>query len=70
MKRIIAATLFTAFASAAFAQQAAIPTGNYVFVEEGATPPAGYAPLVPNYKWENGRFVRDGALYQSLHSDD
>jgi hypothetical protein len=69
-QRIIAAAFLTAVASAAFAQEAANPAGNFVIVQEGETPPAGYAPLVPSYKWENGRFVRDGEAYQSLHSDD
>jgi hypothetical protein len=68
--RIIAAAFLTAFAGTAFAQAAANPPGNYVIVEEGETPPAGFAPLVPNYKWEDGRFVRDGEVYQSLHGDD
>jgi hypothetical protein len=71
MKRsLIAAAFVTAFASTAFAQETANGSGNYVIVEEGETPPAGYAPLVPSYKWEDGRFVRDGEVYQSLHSDD
>lgn len=70
MKRFIAAAFLTAFAGAALAQQAANSTGNYIFVEEGAVPPAGYAPLVPSYEWKAGRFVRNGEVYQSLHSDD
>jgi len=68
---IITAAFLTAFAGAAFAQEAAHPNGaQYIIVEEGEAPPAGFAPLVPNYKWEGGRFVRDGEVYQSLHSDD
>jgi hypothetical protein len=68
--RIIAAAFLTAFAGAAFAQEVANPTADFIVVEEGAAPPAGYAPVVPSYKWENGRFVRDGELYQSLHNGD
>lgn len=67
-QRIIAAAFLTAFASAAFAQEAASSDAQYVIVEKGDAPPAGYAPVVPSYKWENGRFVRDGELFQSLHS--
>jgi hypothetical protein len=69
--RIIAAALLTAFAGTAFAQEAAHPNGaQYIIVEEGEAPPAGYAPLVPSYEWENGRFVRNGEVYQSLHDGD
>jgi hypothetical protein len=63
-QRIIAAAFLTAFAGAAFAQEAASPTADFVIVEEGD------AAVVPSYKWENGRFVRDGELYQSLHNGD
>jgi hypothetical protein len=69
-QRIIAAAFLTAFAGAAFAQEAASPTADFVIVEEGDAPPVGYAAVVPSYKWENGRFVRDGELYQSLHNGD
>jgi hypothetical protein len=70
MKRIIAAAFLIAVASAAFAQQAATPVGRYVIVTEGETPPAGYVPLVPSYEFKDGRFVRNGEVYESLHSDD
>ena len=66
MKRIIAAAFLAAVASAAFAQRAATPIGKYVLVEEGAKPPAGYVLLVPSYEWKDGRFVRNGTVYQSL----
>jgi hypothetical protein len=69
-QRIIAAAFLTAFAGSALAQEAANPVGDFVIVKEGETPPAGYAPFVPNYKWEDGRFVRDGEVYQSLHGGD
>jgi hypothetical protein len=67
MKRIITAAFLTAVAGVAFAQQAANPAGKYVIIEEGATPPTGYAPLVPSYQFKDGRFVRNGELFQSLH---
>lgn len=67
MKPIIVAAFLTAFASAAFAQKAVDPIGRYVLVEEGQTPPAGYAPLVPSYEWKDGRFVRNGEVYKSLN---
>ena len=67
MKRLIAAALLGAVASAAFAQQAVEPVGRYVIVEEGQVPPPYYVPHVPSYEWKDGRFVRNGQLYQSLH---
>lgn len=67
MNRIITAAFLMAIAGAALAQQAAFPAGKYVLVEEGATPPVGYAPLVPSYEFRDGRLVRNGELYQSLH---
>lgn len=63
MKRFIAAALLTAVASSAFAD----PLGRTVLVQDGETPPAGYAPLVPSYEWKNGRFVRNGEVYKSLN---
>ena len=66
MKRTIATAFLAAVTSAASAQQAATPIGRYVLVEEGATPPAGYLLLVPSYEWKDGRFVRNGTVYQSL----
>ena len=62
MKRIIATVFLTALASAAFAD----PLGRYVLVEEGQTPPAGYATHTPSYDWKDGRFVRNGTVYKSL----
>jgi hypothetical protein len=67
MKRLIAAAFLTAFASAAFAQQTLDPIGRYVLVKEGETPPVGYAPLVPSYEFKDGRLVRNGDVYKSLH---
>lgn len=69
-QRIIAAAFLATFASAAFAQAPANPASDFVVVQEGETPPAGFVPLVPNYKWEDGRFVRDGEVHQSLHAGD
>ena len=69
-QRIIAAAVLAILAGAAFAQQTPNPAGDFVIIKDGETPPSGYAPLVPSYKWENGRFVRDGQVYQSLHSSD
>jgi hypothetical protein len=67
MKRIIVAALLTAVAGTAFAQQAVDPIGRYVIVQDGETPPAGFAPHVPSYEWKGGRFVRNGELYKSLN---
>jgi hypothetical protein len=69
-QRIIAAAFLTAFAAAAFAQETASANAEYIIVENGDAPPVGYAPVVPSYKWENGRFVQDGELYQSLHDGE
>lgn len=67
MKRLIAAAFVTAVASVAFAQQAAADAlGRYVLVEDGQTPPSGYATHVPSYEWKDGRFVRNGTVYKSL----
>lgn len=38
-----------------------------VIVESAEACPAGYAPSVPSYRLEDGRFVRDGYLCESLH---
>ena len=67
MKRIIAAAFLTACASGAFAQKAVDPLGRYVIVQEGEIPPAGYALHVPYYELRDGRFVRNGDVYMSLH---
>lgn len=69
-QRIIAAAFLATFATAALAQEVANPVGDFIIVQEGDTPPAGYSSFVPNYKWEDGRFVRDGSVYQSLHAGD
>jgi hypothetical protein len=66
MKRLIAAAFVAALA--AFAQQAAAEAlGRYITLPDGETPPAGYVPHVPSYEWKDGRFVRNGQVYQSLH---
>jgi hypothetical protein len=68
MKRIIAAAFVAVLASAAFAQQAAADAlGRYITLEDGDNPPAGYVPHVPSYEWKDGRFVRNGQVYKSLH---
>jgi hypothetical protein len=67
MKRLIAAVFLTALASTALGQKAVDPLGRYVLVEEGQTPPVGYAPYVPSYEYKDGRFVRNGEVYKSLH---
>ena len=38
-----------------------------VIVESDQACPAGTAPSVPSYSWDDGRFVRDGYLCESLY---
>ena len=39
-----------------------------VIVESGQACPAGTARSVPSYSWEDGRFVQDGYLCESLYT--
>lgn len=38
-----------------------------VFADSAEACPAGYTELVPSYRWEDGRFVRDGVVCESLY---
>jgi hypothetical protein len=38
-----------------------------VFADSAEACPAGTAPAVPSYSWEDGRFVQEGWLCESLY---
>ena len=59
--RTLVAVLLTGAAFSAWAQDAD------VIVESNEACPAGTAPSVPSYAWEDGRLVRDGYLCESLY---
>lgn len=64
-KGIIAGLFLAGFATAASAQ-----LGTYretVTVKDADSCPAGTAAYVPSYEWEDGRFVRNGWVCESLY---
>jgi len=65
MKRIIAALFLAAIASASFAQ--AVGNSGEPHVASPQDCPAG-TTTSPYYKWQDGRFVRDGWICQRIRS--
>lgn len=63
MKRTIAALFLAAFATVSFAQED-------VTVANADSCPAGTFASVPSYAWQDGGFVRDGWLCESLDQRD
>ena len=37
-----------------------------VYADSAEACPAGYSESVPSFRWEDGRFVRDGVLCESF----
>jgi len=77
MKRIIAALLLASITGAALAQatESSGPTSPYaedqdLIVKDRDSCPAGYYPSVPSYAWQNGGFVQNGYLCESLYKND
>jgi hypothetical protein len=65
MKRIIAALFVAAFATASFAQ-APHGLGRAAVADPQDCPP-GTTSVHPNYKWQDGRFLRDGWVCEVIH---
>ena len=75
-KHLIAALLLAGITGAAFAQATDPygPTSPYaedqdLIVKDRDSCPAGYHPSVPSYAWQNGGFVQNGYLCESLYKD-
>lgn len=68
MKRyVIAAFLLAGSAGASFAQAAAPADFETYVVDNADSCPAGTYASVPSYEWQDGRFVRNGWLCESLY---
>jgi hypothetical protein len=65
MKKGIAAFFLAGFATASFAQVAAY--SDSVTVDNAAACPAGTYASTPSYEWQDGRFVRNGWVCESLY---
>jgi hypothetical protein len=59
--RTLVAAILAGVAVSASAQDAD------VFVDSAEACPGGTFPSVPSYHWQDGRFVRDGWLCESLY---
>lgn len=77
-QRIVAALFLAGFATASLAQGAAQSTPQVssnsefdtVTVQDANTCPAGFYASVPSYEWQNGHFVRNGWVCDSLDRQD
>ena len=64
-ERIIAALFLAGFATASFGQIAAY--SETVTVKDAESCPPGTAASVPSYERQDGRFVRNGWVCESLY---
>ena len=66
MKRILAALSLSLLANASFAQSA--EGYGLTRVDDPRDCPAGATTVHPNYKWQEGRIVRDGWTCQKVYA--
>ena len=77
-QRMIAALFLAGFTTASLAQGApqsapqgsSVPEFDTITVQNADSCPAGFYPSVPSYQWQDGHFVQNGWVCDSLYRQD